>query len=416
MKYTNRETLQVVDMEMLNEEMGREIAASELHYQRWARGMVHLGDAQVGVTEEMSGIEWVGRMEKAARRIATRDERATRGLTKVNGHWQKVGVFHELTALGTEIVELCKEAVPVMEQLYPGCQRNERDSSQQGGPPSKTKGNDAMDAVRTSLNPYIAVMLRACQSAGPIFRSYGYMNLAGNNQVVRSTLERLTRFVRRVCRSKRFKYTENNYSRNEREGFRSCCQYMAATFARFSKLLIMRVDLYILPEDGGWANTIHAEKCARRFLRALREGRIVPDVEAWICRRENGFRRGIHLHLLVAIDGHKHREAATFSKMIGEAWVNRFSDGHGTYFNCWARKNEYRFNCLGSVHISDRKMLIGVREAIRYMTKGAFHVTTGYPRNLWRGIMRQSWGAVKRGAPRKAEHDISLVSQILGDV
>jgi hypothetical protein len=387
-----------------------------LHYQRWARGMVHLGDEQVCVTEEMSGIEWVKRMEKAARRIATRNERATRGLTKVNGRWQKVWKFHELTALGTEIVELCKEAVPLMEQLYPGCQRSERDSFQQDGPPSKTKGIVATDTVRTSLNPYIAVMLRACQRAKPILRSYGYKKLDGDNQVVRSTLERLVRFVRRVCRSKRFKYVENNYSRNERERFRSCCQYMAATFARFSKLLIMRVDLYILPADGDWASTIHAAKCGRRFLRALREGSVVEDVEAWVCRRENGFRRGIHLHVLVAIDGHKHREAATFSRMIGEAWVNRFSDGLGTYFNCWARKNEYPFNCLGSVHISDRKMLIGIREAIRYMTKSAFHVTTGYRRNLWRGIMRQSWGAVKRGAPRKAEHDMWLVNKILGDV
>lgn len=399
---------EVVDMETLNEEMEREIAVKELHYQRWSRGVAHLKSGEIAVTEEMSGMMYVDRMEKVARQIAMNDGRATKTGCKavVKGRYK---LTFEITSLGKEILHLCRNAIPVMEELYPGCRRRMDQSADRTLTPYN---NRVPDDIRTEFNPYISVMLRACQCAVPILRPYDEVT---DPRRVRIGLERLVRFVRRVCRSKRFKYIESNYARKELDGFRSCCHYMAAIFANYSKLLIMRVDLYFLPEDKGWANTVQASKSVRRFLRALRESRIVPDVRAWVCRRENGFRRGIHLHILVAIDGHKHREAATFSKIIGEAWADRFSDGHGSYFNCWARRKVYRFNCLGLVHITDRKMLIGIREAIRYMTKGACYVTTGHPRNLWKGIMPTPCDVVKRGAPRKAESDMSLVNDILVD-
>lgn len=416
MKKAVEETPYVSDIEKMNEDMEREIAASELRYQRWSRGMVHLGDGKVRVTEEMSGMHWVDMMEKVAKRIATTDEGATKVATTISGSRRVSGVSYQLTPLGRDIWGVCKEAVPRMELLYPGCRLKESHPLQPVDPVLKPNEAAQSNEVSANFNPYLAVMLRACQRAKLTFCQFGNENLDVNQRVVRLALERLLRFARRVYRSKRFKYVENNYRRNEREGLRSCCQYLATTFAEHSKPLIMRVDLYILPEDKKWADTVQAEKCVRRFLRALREDRIVPDVEAWVCKRENGFRRGIHLHLLVAMDGHKHREAATFSKMIGEAWVNRFSDGHGSYFNCWARRHEYALNGLGLVHLSDRKMLTGLREALRYMTKTSCHVTTGYKRNLWKGIMRRSWKAVKRGAPRKPEHDMSLVNEILGDI
>jgi hypothetical protein len=149
-------------------------------------------------------------------------------------------------------------------------------------------------------------------------------------------------------------------------------------------------------------------------LRALAEDRIVPDVKRWICKRECGFDRGIHYHLLVAMDGHKHQSASAFSKMLGEAWVKRCGPLRASYFNCYVRRHLYKYNALGSVHIGDRWMLMGIREAIRYMVKGDGFVMTGNKRNLWKGITQLSWQQPKRGAPRKACNDMSLVNEILG--
>jgi hypothetical protein len=408
------EAIEVLDIASPIEDMEQNIAASEREYQRWSRGMVHMGDGTVHISEETDGMLWVKQMEKVAKRIAAEDECATKIAKIISGSGRYSGLFYELTPLGKAIWELCKEAVPLMEELYPGCRRKEQHQLQSENPTRKAKDIGPPDEMRTKFNPHITVLLRACQTMREMPQCCGRVTLDVNQRAVRAALARHLRFVRRVCRSKEFKYLENNYARNERENLRSCCEYIASTFAKHSKLLIMRVDLYFLPENKKWANTLQASRCVKGFLRALRENRIVPDVKAWICRRENGFRRGIHLHLFVAIDGHKHCEASTFSEIIGEAWVKRFSNGHGSYFNCYIRRKDFKFNGLGLVHISNRAKLMGIREAIKYITKSDCHVTTGYPRNLWKGVMRWSWAVIKRGAPRKLEHDMSLVNEILG--
>lgn len=86
-----------------------------------------------------------------------------------------------------------------------------------------------------------------------------------------------------------------------------------------------------------------------------------------------------------------------------------------SYFNCYTRRHQYKYNALGSVHLSDLRMLMGIREAIRYIVKGDGFVMTGHKRNLRRGRMTSSSSQPRRGAPRKGSHDMSLVYEILGN-
>jgi len=159
-----------------------------------------------------------------------------------------------------------------------------------------------------------------------------------------------------------------------------------------------------------------AEKCLKRYLRDLDEGRIVPDVLRRICKRECGFDRGMHYHLLVALDGHRHQNACHMSKLLGERWLKKCGPLRSSYFNCYVRRHHYKYNALGSVHLSDWRMLMGIKEAIKYLVKGDGHVMTGHKRNLMRGNMKkQSGSKSKRGAPRKVGHDMILVDEILGN-
>jgi len=80
------------------------------------------------------------------------------------------------------------------------------------------------------------------------------------------------------------------------------------------------------------------------------------------------------------------------------------------------RRFEYKYNALGSVNVRDLRMLLGIREAIRYLVKGDGFVMTGHKRNLTKGIMPSRRQQPKRGAPRKASNDMSLVNEILGNV
>lgn len=380
------------------ERLTKEIARLESSHQYFSRGFVYRvedGKEIALVAPEIDCMRYIRRLERAAKRIATTKDPPVISIQLARGYRYK------LSSLGNEIWLLCKNKALDNEAWLPRGKR-------------KDGGNELCpDFV---FNPYITTMLRVCRRWAPKLRHFSQnLELNPNEKPIRDTMEHMVRFVRRVCGSRKFKYILNNYTRNERENFKSCCQYMAAIFSDHSKLLVLRVDLYYLPDHRGWANTSEATKGFEKFKRALREDRIVPDVLGWICKRENGFRRGVHYHLMAVLDGHKHRDAANLSRTIGEYWVNHCTgtDKKGGYFNCYVRKEEYEFNGLGLVHLSDQRGLIGIREAIRYMTKGDYQLKTGHDRNLWRGIMPLP--SVKRGAPRSIDHDMSRVTDILGD-
>jgi len=392
------EAAQVEDRDV--DSVMREIEAAERQRERLTHGLLHLPDGRVAVSEEMDLLLGVERVERTIDRIVSTSAPATK---RVRLALAKDRYGYQLTKLGDAIWAICRNEVPLIEKMYPACRRPARLA-----PRRREQGG-----MRPAFNPRITVTLHACQIALRLLRGHAGAVLDPNQHVVRHVLDRLLRTIRRVCRSRRFKYLENNYRRNAQLRFEDGCKYLAGLFAWNSRLLILRVDLYFRPDHEEWADTEAAGRSIGRFLRALREGRVVPDMLGWAARLENGFRRGIHVHLLVAMDGHKHREAASWSKILGEAWVTKFSAGHGTYFNCYARKDWYKLNGLGLVHVSDRAKLLGVREALRYMTKPDFHLATGFVRNFRRGQPPSPKGAVKRGAPRKGDQGASLVDVIL---
>lgn len=387
----------------------------ERNYQRVSKGCVHISNDQVVVTHEQDCLLWLERMEKLSMRMAHRNETATRAVKRRTLSGLVIGVTHELTSLGEAVWGLCREGIPLIEMKCPSSRYKGTYSS----PMLRLPIIDELAHTETMpirFNPFITVILRACQRAIPILRAHGdnVHTLNVNNEWVRRKLDWLIRFVRRVARTTRFRQIETNRIRLEKQNFEHCCQYMASGFAECSKLLVLRVDLYIRQTENTWADTRLAEQCMERYLRALDEGRIVPDVKRRIWKRECGFDRGIHYHLLVALDGHKHQSAGALTKRLGKTWVKRCGPLRASYFNCYARRHEYLYNGLGSVHISDWNMLMGIRCAIRYMVKGDGYVMTGFKRNLRKGNIPKVQNQPKRGAPRKEEHGMALVHEILG--
>ncbi|GLQ87253.1 YagK/YfjJ domain-containing protein [Dyella flagellata] len=398
------------------QEIEREVELREKNYQRASKGCVHVGDDRIIVAHELDCLLCLERMENLSRRIVHRNEAATRVVKKRTPSGTVIGLTHELTSLGEAVWALCLSGIPMIELTCPSSRyKGEYSSTVVPFPEVEELAHTSDMTVR--FNPSIAVLLRACQKAMPTLRAYsgdGYV-IDVNNERTRRKLTWLVRFVRRVGRSGHFRRMESNRVRLERKDLESCCRYMASGFAEYANLEVLRVDLYIRPTHHTWADTRLAEQCMERYLRALSEDRIISDVKRWIWKRECGFDRGIHYHLLVALDGHKHQSANALGKMLGEAWVNRCGPLRASYFNCYVRRHEYKYNGLGSVHVTDAKKLIGIKKAIEYMVKGDGYVMTGHKRNLRKGNMPKDQHQPKRGAPRKGGHDMSLVNAILGN-
>lgn len=236
-------------------------------------------------------------------------------------------------------------------------------------------------------------------------------------------LQRMFEEIRKILRSGAIRKKIKNHRRMERQNYSSCWKYMEGLFGKRSRLLILRVDLYFRRIAKGWGYTLDAHRQHEKFLRALREDRIVDDVMGSISKRENGIDRGMHFHILIAIDGHLHRDAANIARVIGERWVKQCdnedatSEPRASYFNCYVLKDRYKFNCIGLVHVNDQLKMKGLRLAIQYLCKESYKIRAGPvaiydelrqviknrglgKRNIRKGIMPK-FKKKKQGAPRK---------------
>ena len=295
------------------------------------------------------------------------------------------------------------------------------------------------------FNPSLTIMLRVAAASSQELMLY--TNLRGepmpSEPRFREILNRDFDLIRSTYTSADFVAEVDNFKRNEEKNVSSCCEYMAAQFERRSQLLVLRIDLYYRPPFKEWGYTPEADSHYARFLRALRENRIVPDVLGYISKREDGIDRGIHYHTLVILDGHKHRDAVNLTRLIGEDWVRRCGtaeydndarlgfvgeQNRGSYFNCYTRAGDYMFNGLGLVHPTNDDKLRGLRIAIEYLCKESSQLKASVPvasdndatapgvqvkssRNLRRGIMPK--GHSGRGAPRSSGLDRSSIDRDL---
>jgi len=368
-------------MGLMNEGYEKRRIANEAHLSAFSRGCIYLEDGSVYITDEFDWHRFIGSLERIAKRIAEVDD----GPIKLERTRQ--GERYRLTQLGRDVWNMCKSYHPFI---------RERCGSQ-------------------IFNPHITVALRACDKWVRILncaRMGDDLDLRLGE--ARFALDRMVRFIRRVCRSKRFKYLLNNSERNAAAAFMSCMRYMDALFKRHSKILILRIDLYYQPyshygSEGERLEYVEAaDKSLEKFLRDLRERHLVPDMTGWICKRENGFRRGMHYHVLVALDGHKHCKDIAYAQKLGEYWIEHCNGS--SYNNNNARQDRLEYNGMGLVHVHDQDKREGLRRAIRYMTKGNHQLKTGggKDRNLRKGIMPK-WdeSAPRRGAPRKPVPDIN---------
>jgi len=270
------------------------------------------------------------------------------------------------------------------------------------------------------FHPVIAVMFRAViRWWSPICDLWEpTRGMIGGRQDLETmeALRHFVGFVRRACRSQAFQNLLHDHERKANDNFRSGCDFITEQFERRSRLLVLRIDLYFRPDAKGWGYSNAADKAVVNYLRALRLDRVVPGYLGFIIKRENGISRGMHYHLMVLMDGHLHRSAYHLTQVLGEAWMKRVGAEHGSYFNCYGKKDRYRYNGLGLVHVSDTEKLIGIRIALWYMSKqdSELKVDDSKVKNFWR-----SWkvkGDSNRGAPRKNGDGMALVTRLLGGV
>lgn len=182
--------------------------------------------------------------------------------------------------------------------------------------------------------------------------------------------------IKEKVNSEYFKKNIANFERNSIENFRNYNSYIAAQFARRSRLLFLRIDLGYI-ESHVEANKHDLKKIYLNLKNDwhklhvdLTRKILKNNFLGFVWKIEYGIKKTFHIHVLLIINSSNLRSDVAINKIIGDHWNRVVTKNNGYYFNCNAKKNGYRFCGIGQVHRDDVEMRRHLRERIgTYLTK-----------------------------------------------
>lgn len=374
-------------MDTLTEEDIKLADEAERYHELIANRCTHLPDGTTLVTGEFDSALYLERVMETVKKVKTSNDVMSR-LVEVRGG-RRVA---RLTRLGEELVLACK--------LYREC---------------CYVGVGSEEAPRYTdhkFHPYLDVGLRAIAE---VESAVNEAAASKHQEALNEAINSLATAIRTRCNTRRIKTEVKNYKRNAETKLKRALRYLLSLFNKRSRLLVLRVDLYVREEGKAWSYSAEADDAFDKFAAALSGSEIVPDVIGWMSAREDGADRGRHYHVLAVVDGHKHHAGANLARMLGEYWVKECvgSDKVGSYFNCFALVDKYKHLGIGMIHFTDAKKLLGLYYATRYLCKDEVQlVATGErSRNFRRGLEDKDY--VRPGAPRMKDDGLSLARQVL---
>lgn len=268
------------------------------------------------------------------------------------------------------------------------------------------------------MNPYLSVGVRLARKWEPRLRFFTNVEseLLISEEYPRRMLAHIVYVIRRTCAAKKFVKRVKRLETQHKDNLESFLTYVLSIFRVCARPLVLRGDCYVDAEAKQAASEGKIEKAIEKLIRNLREDRIIDDVIGYIVKIEPAYGRGLHLHWMAFVDGDKHFQSYNLTEEIKWHWIHKCvgSASLASGFNCYLRKDEYRYNCIGLVHYTDEDMLRGIREAVRYLMKtdGHFILPRSFGNSVRKGHAPKAEGA-KRGAPRKYPNGVSIAERIL---
>lgn len=230
------------------------------------------------------------------------------------------------------------------------------------------------------FNPYIELFMRA----GPFEDWQKLIQAKALSQRLYSALKERVVAIIEESRSPSFKKLLDDHERTTRKNRGSVMGYIDALFERYSKLLVLRIDLgYRKPLLRGTKEVVTFDEVwghRRRFLKDLKK--LIPNnaLAGYVWKLEYGLSKSFHYHLLIFLDGQKVREDITIARILGEHWVKAVTNGAGLYYNCNARKSGYRSLGIGLISHNDQSLREGLALAATYLVKPDYYIRMVAPK------------------------------------
>lgn len=201
---------------------------------------------------------------------------------------------------------------------------------------------------------------------------------------------------------KRRRYREYNAIRN----YRSACRYLDNLFQRYSRLVVIRIDLGYLHEYAKKFDFIAADRDIEKLLNNRRYNKLISNWAGYMCKMEIGVAKGVHFHLIVFLEGSKFKDDVGWGNKIGGYW-NRITSGNGVFHNCNRTKVNYKSIGVGIINHDNEAMITTLKNiVIAYLTKEqeifSLSALQGRTRTFRRGVILRSRNC--SGRPRKVKN------------
>ncbi|HEE8949064.1 inovirus-type Gp2 protein [Providencia rettgeri] len=194
-----------------------------------------------------------------------------------------------------------------------------------------------------------------------------------------------------TLKSPDYKKQVRHFEQGAQKNYRRAQQYIDSLYQRYSKLLVVRVDLSYKSGICHRVKAHHLRQHRQTLYKAINRNRLFSCCVGYILKLEFGIEKGFHYHALFFFDGQKVRRDITLGKLIGELWQERITDMAGLYFNCNYQKERYRELGIGLLKRADAESKKGLLNAVRYLCKADAWVRLAVPelkRTFWRGEIK----------------------------
>lgn len=315
-----------------------------------------------------------------------------------------------------EVESVVERLLETDETLFEACQDKDgalrvRPSSLSGKKLKTLILNGCQDECKkkpiSNSHPYVDAFHTACEELG--LETLGVCDPGDQAAKLNAAVE----IIRGVLQSKamrRYLRKLDNAKQVRREGAH---KLMYGLRDRYARLEVLRLDLSY--RKGKYVDLDNFSEALAEvklnwevFRKGLVGGAAVSGVVGYLAKLEYGVRTGFHFHVVVLLDGSKHREDIVLARMLGEHWNNQVvSEGEGRYYNCNRHKNGYRYLGIGTLdYYDDAKYSALVNLVIEYMVKTDFIMAAEAPgERIWfRSAQKESKPTTRRGRPRTFSH------------
>lgn len=140
-------------------------------------------------------------------------------------------------------------------------------------------------------------------------------------------------------------------------------------FDDYSKLLVVRLDLYIGNEYAEINTYEYMNAAFDRLRNNMRFNRLFEHYITYTAKLEYGTDRRWHYHVVFFFNGQRIRYDYGLAKSIGNYWINVITDGLGGYHSANMNKGGYRVFAVGMIVHGDSQGKANLKEALKYLVK-----------------------------------------------